>query len=192
MTDLSQTLAGTAAFSQPSTPSRPWTPAPEHWKQASAHRRRSREVCHSREDLASFLTRGLGCPVALSVFEGGAGDSKTRLPVKRLRNAFPIAWIIRSGVVSPHREGGSRVPLRRQAARAGQSAKPKACEKRTSGYAGLSRSTCLVFDWTGIPALGGFIAIHEFDHGERRVVAIAEARLEDAGIAAGPVMIAGA
>src|ERR1700722_10109572 len=43
---------------------------------------------------------------------------------------------------------------------------------------------------TGIEALGVDIAVDEFDHRHRRVVAVAEAGLDDAGVAALPVLVA--
>ena len=44
----------------------------------------------------------------------------------------------------------------------------------------------------GIEALGGLVAIDELDHRHRRVVAVAEAGLEHAGIAAVALLVAGA
>src|SRR5215472_15835880 len=48
----------------------------------------------------------------------------------------------------------------------------------------------LLFDRTGVLALGIDVAIDELDHRERRAVAIAEARLHDAGIAAVALLVA--
>src|SRR5215469_16584746 len=44
----------------------------------------------------------------------------------------------------------------------------------------------------GIEALGGLVAIHELDHGDRCGITIAEAGLEHAGIAAVALLVAGA
>src|ERR1700722_9029802 len=55
----------------------------------------------------------------------------------------------------------------------------------------LRRLGFLFLHGTGIQALGIDVAIDEFDHGHRRVVAVAEAGLDDAGIAAMTVLVAG-
>src|SRR5260370_9752191 len=57
--------------------------------------------------------------------------------------------------------------------------------------ADLRRFCCLFLLGAGIEALGVDVAVDEFDHGHRRVIAIAKAGLDDAGIAALPVLVAG-
>src|SRR6266496_2399358 len=49
----------------------------------------------------------------------------------------------------------------------------------------------LLLHRAGILALGVDVAVDEFDHGHRRVVAVAEAGLDDAGVAALAVLVAG-
>src|SRR5579863_8803914 len=49
----------------------------------------------------------------------------------------------------------------------------------------------LLLHWTGIEALGIDIAVDELDDRHRRVVAIAEAGLDDAGVTAVAVLVAG-
>src|SRR5882724_9860939 len=49
----------------------------------------------------------------------------------------------------------------------------------------------LLLGRTGVLALGIDVAVDEFDHGHRRVVTVAEARLDDAGVAALTVLVAG-
>src|SRR6476620_6246770 len=55
----------------------------------------------------------------------------------------------------------------------------------------LRRFRGFFLDRAGIEALGVDVAVDEFDHGHRRVVAIAEAGLDDAGVAALAVLVAG-
>src|SRR6185437_15436963 len=49
----------------------------------------------------------------------------------------------------------------------------------------------LLLDRTGVLPLGVDVAVDELDHGHRRVVAVAEAGLDDAGVAALAVLVAG-
>src|ERR1700719_1807285 len=55
----------------------------------------------------------------------------------------------------------------------------------------LRRFRGLFLHRAGIEALGIDVAVDEFDHGHRRVVAVAEAGLDDAGVAALPVLVTG-
>src|SRR5215203_5205629 len=55
----------------------------------------------------------------------------------------------------------------------------------------LRRFGGLFLHRAGIQTLGIDIAVDEFDHGHRRVVAVAEAGLDDAGVAALAVLVAG-
>src|SRR5215204_3104669 len=55
----------------------------------------------------------------------------------------------------------------------------------------LRRFGGLFLHRAGIQALGIDVAIDEFDHGHRRVVAVTEAGLDDAGVAALAVLVAG-
>ncbi len=55
-------------------------------------------------------------------------------------------------------------------------------------YAASAAFSC---SGTGVLALGVDVAVDEFDHGHRRVVAVAEAGLDDAGVAALAVLVAG-
>src|SRR5215213_10181696 len=55
----------------------------------------------------------------------------------------------------------------------------------------LRRFGGLFLHRAGIQSLGIDIAVDEFDHGHRRVVAVAEAGLDDAGVAALAVLVAG-
>ena len=56
---------------------------------------------------------------------------------------------------------------------------------------GLRRLGFRLLHRTGVLALGIDVAIDEFDHGHRGVVAVAEAGLDDAGVAALAVLVAG-
>src|SRR5207248_9541105 len=56
---------------------------------------------------------------------------------------------------------------------------------------GLRRLGFLGLDRTGVLALGVDVAIDELDHGHWGVVAVAEAGLDDAGVAALAVLVAG-
>src|SRR6202040_2684683 len=56
---------------------------------------------------------------------------------------------------------------------------------------GLGGFRGLFLHRTGIEALGIDVAVDEFDHRHGRVIAVAEAGLDDAGIAALPVLVAG-
>src|SRR6266568_5781836 len=55
----------------------------------------------------------------------------------------------------------------------------------------LRRFGGLFLHRAGIQALGIDVAVDELDHGHRRVVAVAEAGLDDAGVAALAVLVAG-
>src|SRR6202047_3797179 len=67
-----------------------------------------------------------------------------------------------------------------------------ASSRASPGRQPLGRlSSGLFLHRSGIEALGIDVAVDEFDHGHRRVVAVAEAGLDDAGIAALPVLVAG-
>src|SRR6202040_1364831 len=55
----------------------------------------------------------------------------------------------------------------------------------------LRRLGFLFLHRAGILALGIDVAVDEFDHGHRRVVAVAEAGLDEAGVAALAVLVAG-
>src|SRR5438309_906642 len=56
---------------------------------------------------------------------------------------------------------------------------------------GLRRLGCLFLHRTGVLALGIDVAIDELDHGHRGVVAVAEAGLDDAGVATLAILVAG-
>src|SRR6202048_2313231 len=56
---------------------------------------------------------------------------------------------------------------------------------------GLRRLGFLFLHRAGVLALGVDVAVDEFDHGHRGVVAVAEAGLDDAGVAALAVLVAG-
>src|SRR6266536_6603289 len=56
---------------------------------------------------------------------------------------------------------------------------------------GLCRFGFLFLHRTRILALGVDVAVDELDHGHRGVVAVAEARLDDAGVATLAVLVAG-
>src|SRR5438067_13701562 len=68
--------------------------------------------------------------------------------------------------------------------------------RRSAAFETVSESSlrclgCLFLHRAGIEALGIDVAVDEFDHGHRGVVAVAEAGLDDAGIAALAVLVAG-
>src|SRR5256885_9756981 len=87
-------------------------------------------------------------------------------------------------------------PLSETASRFRDRRSPIKKRRRSAAFETVSESSlrrlgCLFLHRAGILALGIDVAVDEFDHGHRGVVAVAEAGLDDAGVAALAVLVAG-